>query len=181
MAKAKPTAAEMKTLLMCYWRFQRQCYIVAQEFSRGDADIIAFSRKGRNIYETEVKISIADMRRDRNKPKHYGQGQFWGGDQRSIWANYFYFAVPENIKERALKVCLELFPYAGLLIVRDYEPYLRGNASPGVGGLPIDEIKEPKRHNVKPVNEETIFRLAKGMSNNLCTLSYELMKSKRGM
>lgn len=170
-------AGEMKILLMCYWRFTRQCPLVAMEFDYGYADVIALSGKGRIIHETEIKMSIADMKADRRKPKHHPRNLF-GKDITRNWANYFYFAVPEGIKEKALKVCRELFPYAGLLVVGDYETYLKNNDKPFTSP-PITQLRDPQYLQVERISEKRLFRLVKGMSNNLCSNAYQLMLSKR--
>jgi len=182
MTKVKPTAKEMKTLLMCYWRFQRQHYIVAQEFSYGSSDVISFSERGRKVFETEIKISIADMRRERHKTKHKFRsrpnifGRMMSEEGR---ANQFYFAVPDTIENKAVGVCQELFPYAGLLVVDDCVGYLKTNPKP-VSPYPIREVREATAEAKAVVDEKRIFGLARGMSNNLCTASYEVARLKRG-
>ncbi|GAJ17864.1 unnamed protein product, partial [marine sediment metagenome] len=111
-------AAEIKTLLLCYWRFARGCSYVALEFSYGSADVIAATPRGQDIYETEVKVSTSDMKKELQKMKHrFAQKGLWGQDTYHLWANYFYFAVPESIKDRALAIINNYFPYAGLLVV----------------------------------------------------------------
>lgn len=170
-------AEEIRVLVMCYWRFQRGQYFVASEFNYGDADVISVSKKGRMVYETEVKISIADMKREKYKSKHFGMAQWWGSGTSHFWADFFYFAVPSAIQDKAVEVCRDLFPYAGLLVVDDYEQYLEHNERPYTNP-PIREIKEPKKLPAKPLDEEGIFRIAKGMSNSFCGRAYELMRLK---
>ena len=41
---------------------------------------------------------------------------FREGFNRRPNVNYFYFVVPERLKEKALEVVRELYPYAGLLV-----------------------------------------------------------------
>jgi hypothetical protein len=172
-------ADEMKVLLMCYWRFSRQCPLVAQEFDYKYADVIALSKKGRVIHETEVKTSIADMKADRRKPKHHHKDLF-GKDKKQIWANYFYFAVPEDIKEQALQVCQEIYPYAGLLVIsNDCETFLEKWKTPYFNPW-IEEVRKPQYLRAEQMTEERLFKLIKGLSNNLCSKSYELMLLKRG-
>lgn len=171
-------AEEMKILLMCYWRFVRGCPVVATEFDYGYADVIALSRRGRIIHETEVKVSITDMKADLRKPKHHHQQDLFGKAVKQMWANYFYFAVPGNIREEALKVCQELFPYAGLIVVGSYDSYLEKNARPYTPP-PIEVIKKPQYLHAEEMDEERLFKLIKGMSNNLCCKAYELIRLKR--
>ena len=180
--KRIPKAEEIKILLLSYWRFHRGCPIVATEFNYGESDVISYSERNHTFYETEVKISIADMRREQKKMKHRRvilNSSMWDlSPTYHLRARHFYFAVPEAIQEQALKVCEELFPYAGLLVVRDYEKFLVENETPNAS-VPIGEVKKPRSMEVRKVTPETIQWLAKGMSNTLCKVSYELMLLKR--
>ncbi len=61
----------LKAVLLCYWRYQCRCPIVATEASSwGNADVLSVDHAGRRI-ETEVKVSLFDMKHDLDKPKHY--------------------------------------------------------------------------------------------------------------
>ena len=177
-----PKAEEIKTLLLSYWRFQRGCPIVATEFNYGESDVISYSERNHTFYETEVKISIGDMRRERKKMKHRQiavSPSLW--DLAPVYhlrARHFYFAVPVAIQEPAIKVCEELFPYAGLLVVDDYEEFLKQNPTPHAN-VPIKEVKRPRGMQVQKITPEAILWLAKGTSNTLCKMSYELMRLKR--
>lgn len=177
-------AEEIKILLLSYWRFHRGCCIVATEFNFGESDVLSYSEESHTIYETEVKVSIGDMRRERKKLKHRRvilNSALW--DTSPIYhlrARHFYFAVPEAIQEPALKLCQELFPYAGLLVVKDYEEFLKQNPTPHAN-VPISEVKRPCDMQVQKVTEETALRLAKGMSNTLCSMSYRLMLLEKGI
>lgn len=172
-------AEEIKTLVMCYWRFARGCTYVACEFNYGSADVISATPRGQNIYDTEVKVSIADMKKELSKIKHrFAQKGLWGQDKYHLWANYFYFAVPETMQNKALAIIQNYFPYAGLLVVKDYQQYLESNERPYINP-PIAEVKRPQRFQTfASANPETLARLAKGMSNSLCSKAYELMRLK---
>ena len=173
-------AEEIKALVMCYWRFNRGCIYVACEFNYGGADVISATPKGQDIYDTEVKVSTADMKRELSKIKHrFAQKGLWGKDNYHLWANYFYFAVPETIQDKALAIIQNYFPYAGLLIVKDCQQYLENHKRPYTK-LPIVEVKRPQRFQTfASANPETLARLARGMSNSLCSKAYELMLLKR--
>ena len=175
-------AEEIKILLLSYWRFQRQCLIVATEFNYGESDVISYSERNHTFYETEVKISIADIRREQKKMKHRRvilNSSMWDiSPTYHLRARCFYFAVPEAIQEQALKVCQELFPYAGLLVVRDYEKFLVENETPNAS-VPIGEVKKPRSMEVRKVTPETVLWLAKGTSNSLCSMSYKWMRAER--
>jgi len=164
-------ADEIKTLLLCYWRFERGCEIVSTEFNYGASDVISVNLNEMSIYETEVKVSVADMKRECRKSKHRRT-------PTKRVTNYFYFAVPDVMKEAALSLCKEFFPYAGLLVVRDYEEYLKANEKPYVAP-PISEVKRAQSFGLQPVDQKTIFWLARGMSNTLCSKAYQLMRLRR--
>lgn len=168
--------------MMCYWRFARGCTYVACEFNYGEADVISATPRGQDIYDTEVKVSIADMKKEVSKRKHrFAQKGLWGQDTYHLWANYFYFAVPESIKDKALAIIKTYFPYAGLLVVKDYQQYLKDNERPYTSP-PIAEVKRPRRFKTCASGDpETLARLARGMSNSLCSKSYELMRLKAGI
>jgi hypothetical protein len=59
-----------KTALLQYCRFARQYHYVATEVSIGEglADVLASD--GKNLIEYEIKVSISDLLKDKEKPKH---------------------------------------------------------------------------------------------------------------
>lgn len=109
---------QIKATIASYWRYVRQCPVVALEvssnlssYSGGElADVLTVD-KNRMLIETEVKVTLADLKRDARKAKHRS---FREGLQRCI-TRYFYFAVPTDIANEAKLVCDDLFPYAGIL------------------------------------------------------------------
>lgn len=72
-----------KIALLSYCRFARQMHYVCTEFKmpgRSLADVIASN--GKNLIEYEIKISMSDLKNDKNKPKHlfYGPSPIiWDG------------------------------------------------------------------------------------------------------
>lgn len=118
-------ATEVKAEQASYWRFIRQMPIVAVEAL--DEDLLVVS-KARQLYVIEVKVSIADMRQDRLKHKHADIRNVLGlpllDRQRSYHSdplrygmvpNYFYFAVPNEIADKAAEIRDKFYPYAGLI------------------------------------------------------------------
>ncbi len=158
----KPTSSYLKFTLLCYWRYVRGCPIIALEYFYGFADVLAVSENGM-VIETEVKVSIADLKRDKEKPKHRS---FSRGSSRHC--HYFYFAVPAAIAEEAKEVCHELYPYAGLLSVGTWEPKTYERA-------PVFTILAAKRFPAEKFTNVEIMRLARGMSNTLCNMGVKLM------
>ena len=109
----------VKAIVLSYMRYDRQCPVVALEASNMD---VAAVTKARRLVEIEVKTSISDLRADKRKRKH----RFWSKDAYIPRFRYipedsvsrFYFAVTYDLKDKAVKVCEELYPYAGLLAVK---------------------------------------------------------------
>lgn len=173
-------ADELKILAMCYWRFTRGCPIVAMEYNYGDADVLAVHKDGCTV-ETEVKVSIRDLKRDKIKPKHWAMERefaFVRGDDSidpymagATRAHYFYFAVPEDLKDKALAVVEEVFPYAGLLVVQPVNPL----DSPSYN-VPVYAYKNGFFFSQKPkLNDKELLKVAKHMSNSLCRIGVELI------
>ncbi|GAJ19736.1 unnamed protein product, partial [marine sediment metagenome] len=88
---------QVKAIIASYWRYVRQCPVIALEVSHNlsayadeeRADVLAVD-KDRFLIETEVKLTLADLRRDAKKLKH----RDFREKQLRCVARYFYFAVP---------------------------------------------------------------------------------------
>lgn len=173
-------ADELKILVMSYWRFTRNCPIVASEYNYGDADVLAVTNAGMTI-ETEVKISLADLKRDGSKTKHIAMQRELGLSQgqpseypfykAATRTHYFYFAVPERLKEKAKKIVSEMYPYAGLLIVKPINPSRNPRYSPPV----YSEIKARQFRSKPKLTYEETMEVIRGMSTSLCRLGVELI------
>jgi len=175
-------ADELKILVMSYWRFSRGCPIVASEYNYGDADVLAVTSGGMRI-ETEVKISLADLKRDGAKTKHIAMqrelGLFQGKPPehypflRAATRNhYFYFAVPEKLKGKALEIVAEKYPYAGLLVIKPIDPEVNPRYSP-----PVYSAKKAHQFSSKPrLTYEQTMDIVRGMSTTLCRLGMELIQ-----
>ncbi len=124
--KLPVNSEQLKAIIASYWRYVRQCPVIALEVSSnlssysGDemADVLAVD-KNRYLIETEVKITLADLRRDAKKSKHRG---FQDNGLRCV-ARYFYFAVPKEIANGTKLVCDDLYPYAGVLGTNGLDEY----------------------------------------------------------
>ena len=112
----------IKLVTLAYWRYDRQH--IAGAIECNNADVLTISRS-LMIAETEVKVSIADMRREikTKRSKHWTMGTLFGNGYKHGYINskvhYFYFVVPKRLEEKALDVVRELYPYAGLLVCRE--------------------------------------------------------------
>lgn len=158
----KISSDKVKAIIASYWRYTRQCPLVALEANcqlqtfndGGQADILAINKNGLLI-ETEVKLSIADFRRDKNKPKHH---HLRGNNGR--WpTTYFYFAVPKEIANKVAFLCGNLYPYAGVL---------------GTDGNSEDDVlvyREPKIRIAKKLSLFDMTRMAREQSATVCRLA----------
>lgn len=179
----------IKAMVMCYWRFHG-CPILATEYPWGNSDVVAVTEKGR-IIETEVKISISDLRHDLKKPKHHDLREAYdrpGAETETpamprlfsyspqfrldVKVHRFFFAVPVDIAERAEAVVRELFPYAGMLVVNDcWEGKLLRN---------VDVVcrKHPKDYNIPVVNDGERLNMIRGMGTALCKIAVAASKPR---
>jgi len=174
-------ADELKILVMSYWRFSRNCPIVASEYNYGDADVLAVTSAGMRI-ETEVKVSLADLKRDGAKTKHFAMQRELGlvQDRPSRYpfmkaatrSHYFYFAVPETLKEKALEIVTAKYPYAGLLVVKPIDPEVNPSYHP-----PVYSARKAHQFRSKPkLTYDQTMDVVKGMSTTLCHLGMELIQ-----
>jgi hypothetical protein len=126
---------QMKAELLAYWRYKRQCPLVGVEVY--SQDVLAVT-KARQVVWVEVKVSISDLRADAKKDVHFKAAHALGiprtpknyQEQRAMaraaWGvteglpNQFYFAVPVDLVDKALKIIEEQYPYAGLLAVQHF-------------------------------------------------------------
>lgn len=154
------TADQIKAVIASYWRYVRQCPVIALEVSAnlssypGDemADVLAVN-KNRFLIETEVKITLADLRRDVKKLKHR---HFQ--DNRGV-ARYFYFAVPREIANDAKTICDDFYPYAGIL---------GANGSDEFG---VEVYREGKPLAGKKLSYPQVLRIIFSQSSTVCRLA----------
>ncbi|MBA7464989.1 hypothetical protein ES707_00150 [subsurface metagenome] len=118
---------QLKAIIASYWRYVRQCPVIALEVSHNlsayadeeRADVLAVD-KNRYLIETEVKVTLADLQRDAKKSKHWA---FRNNLPTRCIARYFYFAVPRDIANKASLICADLYPYAGVLGTNGTDEY----------------------------------------------------------
>ena len=120
-------STEVKAEIANYLRFVRQYELVCVE--QMDQDVIAVDGRRRMIW-VEVKVSISDLMRDREKTFHQRMCQerglpLWKASTllpAPSWLyqyhpTRFYFAMPADLVEKAKPKIEEMFPWAGLLSV----------------------------------------------------------------
>lgn len=91
-------APEIKLKLLHYFRFKRRYLFIATEVGVLNSDVLVSNEK--TIIEFEVKTSKQDFNNEFKKRKHTLM-------QKKEYANYFYFAIPEKLKEYVLEKCAE--------------------------------------------------------------------------
>lgn len=161
-------ADELKVLVMGYWRFIRNCPIVAMEYEYGAADVLSVTPEGM-VIETEVKVSVADMKREAKKPKHR---DMQGGSSR--W-HYFYFAVPQALEDKAKAIIEETYPYAGLLVVKPIDPEVNPCYSP-----PVQSARQARLFTTsQELTQKETMKVVKGMATTLCQLGIKLMQQEK--
>jgi hypothetical protein len=170
------TSSEIKSTIAGYFRYKGQCPVVAFEasdklrWSTGEpADVLVIT-ESRMLYEIEVKVSLSDLKHDVLKTKHH-----WFTDSPDTYpVNRFYFAVPTELEGKAVDICKELYPYAGLLSV-DKFPFVSSAVDFGV-----HTIKQPRILNTRRLEISEIIFLIKEQSGTVCRLSRDkaLLESK---
>lgn len=174
-------AEEIRYIVMAYWRFTRRHYLVAPEYNYRDADLISVSANGKVVCETEIKVSIEDLKKEKQKLKHI-KDAFGNKLLRSQYVHEFYFAMPAHMAEldRVRLICDGRFPYAGILAVDPYEDYLsdsRGSYHPA----PVRCVKHAKQLKPRELTDAERMSIAKGMSNSFCNVAFRLMRAERGL
>lgn len=161
------TSAEIKSTVAGYFRYKGQCPIVAFEasdklrWSTGEpADVLVIS-ESRMLYEIEVKVSLSDLKHDVLKSKH----RWFSSSPETYPVNRFYFAVPDDLEGKALEVCKELYPYAGLLSV-DKFPFVSSAVDFGV-----HVVKQPRILNIRRLEISEVIFLVKEQSGTICRLA----------
>ncbi len=112
----KITADFMKIALSSYFRFKNQYKMVCTEFLL--KDVIAYDMKDKFV-EVEVKISMVDFHKDKQKPKH--KKYLSTRTKKDKQPTLFYYAFPAEMykeyKEEIIKQIDEINPKYGILVV----------------------------------------------------------------
>jgi len=174
-------AEEIRYIVMAYWRFERQHYLVAPEYDYRDADIISVSANGKVVCETEIKVSIGDLKKEKKKPKHI-KDSFGNKLLRSQIVHEYYFAMPAHMAEldRVRLICDGRFPYAGILAVDPYESYL-SDLQGSYTSAPVRCVKQAKQLQPRELTDRELMSIARRMSNSFCNLAFRLMRAERGL
>jgi hypothetical protein len=108
---------KIKTALLHFLRYSKQSYVATEVWiAHWIADVLYIPKKKQEVREIEVKVSKADLLNDFIKKEHKHKQLLT--DQFTLKPiNYFYFCVPEELKEFALEQ-LKDKPY-GLYIFKE--------------------------------------------------------------
>jgi hypothetical protein len=181
----------VKALALQYWKYDQCSPLVALEDSNRDVACI----HRHYLVVTEVKVSVADLRRDLDKSTHCWirrllklpvEESRWGlaatdhaGDSYEptylanvVQIRQFYFAVPEDIQGKSLAVIEKLFPYAGLLSARfkkKTDSYRYGE---------IDLVKTAQLLPVEKASKHEVLEMVKAQSRTLTRLALKLGRDK---
>lgn len=178
------TTDQMRAVLLEYLRFNRDFPVVALEFQWNGtghiADVMTIDQKGR-LWEVEIKRSISDLRADQHKGNKHRilQQVYQGGEEEldkyhALWSALparFYFAVPQDIKNRAGDAIRELYPYAGLMAV-EYIGQPRTNGKHRWGEVSVKKSARPI-HN-KLLEKHLEWALVRGQSATLARMACRL-------
>lgn len=167
-------SATIKAQVACYYRYIRQCPLVALEAPcrldnstvRGLADILVVDKK-RFLTEVEVKTSLADLKRDGKKRKHR-RFSITESDYLGPYPTHlFYFAVPEEIVEQALEICRNQYPYAGVL------------SCEGISDYGVTVRRAAKALSQHRLSFPRILVMIRSQSGTLCRTLNEMASMKR--
>lgn len=169
MSKILP-AEIVKMNVISYWRFTRHALVVSMEADFHHYDVAVISRD-RKLIEVEVKVSLADMRREELKRKH----------QRAILftdslPHYFYFAVPFGLIDEIMPIVQEKYSYAGVLACPDQLDDRKGGwLAPRVASW-----RRPQLRTRRQLNPNEIFTIAESCSSQLCHAYAKLLTERNG-
>jgi hypothetical protein len=158
-------AKKLKGLLLAYIRFGRAGIYCATECGYYSADVLTII--GKNLVEIETKISMSDLKADLKKRKH--KDYIRKNLEDICIPNFFYFAVPYKLKDKALKFIEENnLPY-GLITTKEE---LNGRIHEQV-----HIVKKSMRLRNNEISDRIKHIIAARMSSELATL-YNKMEHK---
>jgi len=159
----------IKASVAAYWRYTRQCPLVAFEAQvkldwgyTDQADVLVVT-KDRRLVETEVKVSVSDFRKDKNKPRH----RFFSNGGGYYPTAYFYFAVPKELANQISLLCDTLYPYAGVL------------GCDGLGEQGIVFYRKPERLKGKRLTLKQVVYMARSQTATLCRLARKVEEQRQ--
>jgi len=127
----------------------------------GQADVLAVD-KNRMLTEVEIKLSLADLKRDRHKLKH----RSYRDNLVKYPTHLFYFAVPIALANKVKLICDQLYPYAGVL------------GCNGQGQFDVTVYREGRCLSSHRLTFPQILRMVREQSATLCRLAEAVAEFK---
>lgn len=173
----KPNSDAIKAAVASYWRYTRQCPLVAFECNArlkpwgGELADVVVVNEGKQLLIVEVKISLADFRKDKRKSQH----AHFSKDTGILPVTYFYFAVPKELANKVAYICDDIYPYAGVL------SWSNDNSSEFdvVEVFKHPKTLHPKALYVGQLTEEQISFITRTQTATLCRLAKKVAEQKQ--
>jgi len=173
----KPNSDTIKAAVASYFRYQRQCPLVAFECNArlepwgGELADVVVVNEGKQLLVVEVKISLADFRKDKRKRQH----THFSKDTGILPVTYFYFAVPKELANKVAYIRDDIYPYAGVLSCSS-------NDLPSE--FDVEVFKHPKTLHPKALyvgqlTEEQINFITRTQTATLCRLAKKVAEQKQ--
>jgi len=164
----KPNSDTIKAAVASYWRYTRQCPLVAFEcsarlFFGGELADVLVVTEDRLLTVIEVKISLGDFRSDKNKSCH----RYFNDDRGFIPATHFYFAVPKELANKVAYLCDDLYPYAGVI------------GCNGISQFDVEVYRKPRNLKGGILTAEQIKYIERSQSATLCRLATKVAEQKQ--
>lgn len=154
---------DIKAKILQYCFYHRKYRPGVTEWENRDVAVLTPNRE---LIEFEVKISLADLKADEKKAvKHWlMKGRKYGqeGLDNSVPMR-FYYAIPENLADKALEIINEKYPYAGLAAITAWYPFVR-------------ILKTGKRLNSNPISESRFLDMVDHLAFEVVRLRSALAK-----
>jgi hypothetical protein len=173
---------ECTTDLMALLRFKKSMHAVASEVAYNGCISDVLGTVKSKIYEYEVKMSKEDLRRDLNKTlgiqkryvpkkdrskyKGYLKHEVYKDPKsRSFVPHYFYFVVPPELEEEALKICEDHKKY-GVLVWKQGEKKIEKRFS---------SSKRASALNKATLNKRVVDKIIRRATSELVNLRMKLV------
>ena len=170
----KPNSDTIKAAVASYFRYQRQCPLVAFECNArlkswgGELADVVVVNEDKQLLIVEVKISLADFRKDKRKRQH----THFSKDTGILPVTYFYFAVPKELANKVAYICDDIYPYAGVLSWSNSEFDV-------VEVFKHPKTLHPKALYVGQLTEEQINFITRTQTATLCRLAKKVAEQKQ--
>ena len=160
------TSTVLRGIAASWLRYERECHLITFErgVGHGRPDLLGVDKR-RDLIEVEIKVSVADFKRDQKKRKHLFRKHGW----TTYVPAFFYYVVPDELVEKVLPLLPEgaglLAPLKGWKVnPKRMNPY---------NGLPdLHSVKPAVRdHEAKRMNAKAMIAMVRDQSGTLCSLA----------